>query len=220
MKPIAVVTTVANREDAHRLARTLVERKLAACAQISEIESIYHWQGEVQQAGELRVLFKTTDERYALVESTIRELHPYELPAIHAFAFEHVYPAYARVDRGECGRLWKGPLRYARDDRVLRSAPAVIPERQRGGPGGHANGRLLHLAAFQHPGPALLHFRPGSPAPWAWRATSGNRTDRPPCPCGRHRIRPGPAGSNGGTRLDGPVDGSVGIRHLDMEGDG
>jgi periplasmic divalent cation tolerance protein len=69
MKPIAVVTTVANREDAHRLARTLVERKLAACA--------------------------TTDERYGLVESTIRELHPYELPAIHAFAFEHVYPAYA-----------------------------------------------------------------------------------------------------------------------------
>ena len=49
MKPIAVVTTVANREDAHRLARTLVERKLAACAQISEIESIHHWKGAVQQ---------------------------------------------------------------------------------------------------------------------------------------------------------------------------
>ena len=95
MKPIAVVTTVANREDAHRLARALVERKLAACAQISEIESVYHWKGAVQQEPELRVLFKTTDERYALVESTIRELHPYELPAIHAFAFEHVYPAYA-----------------------------------------------------------------------------------------------------------------------------
>ena len=47
MKPIAVVTTVANREDAHRLARILVERKLAALAQISEIESIYHWQGDV-----------------------------------------------------------------------------------------------------------------------------------------------------------------------------
>ena len=59
MKPIAVVTTVANREDAHRLPRTLVERKLAACAQISEIESIYHWKGEVQQERELRVLFKT-----------------------------------------------------------------------------------------------------------------------------------------------------------------
>ena len=95
MKPIAVVTTVANRDDAHRLARALVERKLAACAQISEIESVYHWKGAVQQEPELRVLFKTTDERYALVESAIRELHPYDLPAIHAFAFEHVYAAYA-----------------------------------------------------------------------------------------------------------------------------
>ena len=95
MKPIAVVTTVANRDDAHRLARALVERRLAACAQISEIESVYRWKGEVQQEPELRVLFKTTDERYALVESAIRELHPYELPAIHAFAFAHVYPAYA-----------------------------------------------------------------------------------------------------------------------------
>jgi periplasmic divalent cation tolerance protein len=95
MKPIAVVTTVASREDARRLAHTLVERKLAACAQISEIESVYRWKGAVQQEPELRILFKTTDERYALVESTIRELHPYELPAIHAFAFEHVYAAYA-----------------------------------------------------------------------------------------------------------------------------
>ena len=95
MKPIAVVTTVASREEAQRLARTLVERKLAACAQISEIESVYRWQGEVQQEPEFRILFKTTDERYGLVENAIRDLHSYELPAIHAFAFEHVFPAYA-----------------------------------------------------------------------------------------------------------------------------
>lgn len=95
MKLIAVVTTVAKREDALRLAHALVERKLAACAQISAIESVYSWKDEIQHEPELRVLFKTTDERYALVESTIRELHSYELPAIHAFALEHVYPAYA-----------------------------------------------------------------------------------------------------------------------------
>ena len=95
MKPIAVVTTVASREEAHRLAHALVERKLAACAQISEIESVYRWKGEVQQEPEFRILFKTTDERYELVESTIRDLHSYKLPAIHAFAFEHVFPAYA-----------------------------------------------------------------------------------------------------------------------------
>jgi periplasmic divalent cation tolerance protein len=95
MKPIAVVTTVGSRADAQRLAHALVERRLAACAQISEIESIYRWKDAVQQEPEFRVLFKTTDQRYGLVESAIRELHSYELPAIHAFAFEHVHPAYA-----------------------------------------------------------------------------------------------------------------------------
>jgi len=95
MRPIAVFTTVASRDDAHRLARALVERKLAACAQISDIESIYRWQDEVRQEPECRILLKTTEERYPLVESTIRELHPYDLPAIHAFAIEHIDPAYA-----------------------------------------------------------------------------------------------------------------------------
>ena len=36
----------------------------------------------------------TVDERYAAVESAIRDMHPYELPAIHAFALEHVLPVY------------------------------------------------------------------------------------------------------------------------------
>ena len=95
MTAIAVVTTAGSRDEAQRLARTLVERKLAACAQISEIESVYRWKGQVQQEPEFRILFKTTDQRYAEVESAIRELHSYEMPAIHAFAFEHVLPAYA-----------------------------------------------------------------------------------------------------------------------------
>jgi len=95
MTAIAVVTTVGNREEARRLALTLVERGLAACAQISEIESIYRWKDVVQREPEFRLLLKTSDERYPEVERAIRELHSYELPAIHAFAFEHILPAYA-----------------------------------------------------------------------------------------------------------------------------
>jgi periplasmic divalent cation tolerance protein len=95
MKPVAVVTTVATREQARALARALVERRLAACAQISEIESFYTWQGSVQHDPEFRVLFKTTAERYEAVEAAIRELHAYELPAIHAYAFDRVYAPYA-----------------------------------------------------------------------------------------------------------------------------
>jgi periplasmic divalent cation tolerance protein len=104
MKLIAVYTTVARRGDARRMARALVERKLAACAQISEIESFYSWQGTVQNEPEWRILFKTTVERYAAVEAAIRELHGYELPAIHAVLMEHVFAPYADwVEKGSTG---------------------------------------------------------------------------------------------------------------------
>ena len=95
MKPIAVVTAVAGKKEARAMARSLVESRLAACAQISRIESVYAWKGAIEHGKEYRVLFKTTEERYPAVENAIRDLHSYELPAIHAFAFEHVYPAYA-----------------------------------------------------------------------------------------------------------------------------
>lgn len=95
MTSIGVFTTVGTREEANRLAHALVERRLAACAQISEIRSVYTWKGAVQDETEFRVLVKTTGERYPAVERAIRELHSYELPAIHAVRFEHVYEPYA-----------------------------------------------------------------------------------------------------------------------------
>ena len=96
MKPIAVVTTVASREEAQRVALTLVERGLAACARdLRDRERLPLAGRGAAKVSEFRILLKTTDERYEQVESAIRDLHPYELPAIHAFAFEHVFPAYA-----------------------------------------------------------------------------------------------------------------------------
>jgi periplasmic divalent cation tolerance protein len=104
MNLVAVYTTVATREDARRMAKALVERKLAACAQISEIESFYSWKGAVQNEAEWCILFKTTAGQYAAVEAAIRELHTYELPAIHAVAVEHVFPPYANwVEEGSSG---------------------------------------------------------------------------------------------------------------------
>ncbi|MFQ6007112.1 MAG: divalent-cation tolerance protein CutA [Woeseia sp.] len=94
MNCIAVVTTIGSIVEAQSLARALVERKLAACAQISVIESFYTWNDEVQNDKEYRVLFKTVNQRYTEIEDAIRELHSYDLPAIHAFAFEQVYAAY------------------------------------------------------------------------------------------------------------------------------
>jgi periplasmic divalent cation tolerance protein len=102
MSVIAVFTTVATREQARTLAEQLVERRLVACAQISEIESYYRWQGAVQHEPECRLLLKTTAAAYAAVEDAIRELHPYDLPAIHAVAFEQAFAPYADWVEREC----------------------------------------------------------------------------------------------------------------------
>ncbi len=73
----------------------MVERRLAACAQITAIESIYRWQGAVEHESEFRLLLKTHAGGYAALEAALRERHPYELPAIHAIATEQAYAAYA-----------------------------------------------------------------------------------------------------------------------------
>jgi periplasmic divalent cation tolerance protein len=95
MSCIAVFTTVGKLAEAQAISRALVERKLAACAQISEIESVYVWNGAVQNEKEFRILLKTTRERYAEVETAIRELHPYDLPAVFSVPFDQVYPPFA-----------------------------------------------------------------------------------------------------------------------------
>lgn len=104
MKFIAVYTTVASHEEAGNMARVLVEKKLAACAQLSEIESFYDWQGSVQNEREWQVIFKTTAARYADVEQAIRDLHSYELPAIYALAVTDLFAPYgAWVEAGATG---------------------------------------------------------------------------------------------------------------------
>ncbi|HZD32995.1 MAG TPA: divalent-cation tolerance protein CutA [Candidatus Angelobacter sp.] len=76
-----VLTTVGVQEKAEWLARTLVERRLAACVNIvGPIRSIYRWKGEVENEQEYLLLIKTAAERSAEVAAAFAELHPYELP--------------------------------------------------------------------------------------------------------------------------------------------
>jgi len=95
MSCIAIATTVATRPDAQRLARALVEARLAACAQITAIESVYIWKDAVQQEAELRIVFKTTAGLREAAIAAIAARHPYEVPEIHAEPLEHVHPPYA-----------------------------------------------------------------------------------------------------------------------------
>ena len=92
---LLILTTVGQADDAQRLARTLVEEGLCACAQIERIDSVYSWKGEVVQEPEWRILFKTATDRYSQVEKRLRALHPYELPAIYSLRPEQALPAFA-----------------------------------------------------------------------------------------------------------------------------
>ena len=95
MNTIAVLTTIDSEERARAMAESLVERKLAACVQISAIDSVYEWQGAIQNDREYRLMAKTLASRYADIEAAIRELHTYDLPAIYAIELTEVFAPYA-----------------------------------------------------------------------------------------------------------------------------
>ena len=91
---IAIFTTTDNLEEARKLANTLVEQKLAACAQISEIESFYTWDKEIQNDQEFRIMVKTTKDKYKDVEKAILKIHSYDLPAIFAVDVDELHKSY------------------------------------------------------------------------------------------------------------------------------
>ncbi len=95
METILVISNLPDQESAQVLARTLIERRLAACVNImAPCTSVYRWRGEVETATEVPVLMKTTRERYAALEAAIKEMHPYELPEIIAVPLSVGLPAY------------------------------------------------------------------------------------------------------------------------------
>ncbi|MBL8346680.1 MAG: divalent-cation tolerance protein CutA [Rubrivivax sp.] len=95
MKLLLVCTTVGQVEDARRIATAAVERGLAACVHIDAIESVYRWQGALQQDTEQRLMFKTTDAAAPALRALILEMHPYELPALYTLEVSEASPAYA-----------------------------------------------------------------------------------------------------------------------------
>lgn len=84
-----VLTTAGTKEEAHKIARALVERQLAACVNIvHQVESVYRWEGEVEQASEFLLIVKTTETAFAGIREAIKELHSYDLPECVCLAVE------------------------------------------------------------------------------------------------------------------------------------
>ena len=76
-----VLSTAGSQAEAQRIARTLVEEKLAACVNIIPgIESHYRWKNNLESAQEWLLIVKTTASISMIVRDRIKELHSYELP--------------------------------------------------------------------------------------------------------------------------------------------
>ena len=82
---IVVETTTAAKENAERIARRLLDRKVAACVQISKVQSLFRWEGRVEVAEEFKVRAKGLRKHLESMERCIRELHPYDVPEIIAY---------------------------------------------------------------------------------------------------------------------------------------
>ena len=84
-----VLCSAGSEDEARKIARHLVEQRLAACVNIvPRMESIYRWQGKLESSGEWLLLIKTTVERFPAVRDAIRDLHSYELPECIAISIE------------------------------------------------------------------------------------------------------------------------------------
>ena len=91
-----MISTASNAEEADRIARTLVEEQLAACASlIPAAQSIFRWQGKVEEAYETILLIKTSAERLDALEARLHQLHSYSCPELLSI----------RVDEGSQGYL-------------------------------------------------------------------------------------------------------------------
>jgi periplasmic divalent cation tolerance protein len=82
---IVAMTTLPDAGSAKALVRSLVDRHLIACGTVIDpVTSIYRWEGTVEESTEVQVLVKTHRDRFAELETALRDLHPYDVPELLA----------------------------------------------------------------------------------------------------------------------------------------
>jgi periplasmic divalent cation tolerance protein len=79
-EPWLALTTEANHQNAEALARLALERRLAACVALTPVHAYYHWQGAIEAATEVQVLFKTDRHRLEALERLVHGRHSYQCP--------------------------------------------------------------------------------------------------------------------------------------------
>jgi periplasmic divalent cation tolerance protein len=84
-----VLTAAGSEPEAKKIARHLVENRMAACVNIiPQVASVYRWQGKVEEASEWLLVIKTTTAAFESVRLAIARLHSYEIPECVSLAIE------------------------------------------------------------------------------------------------------------------------------------
>lgn len=91
------MTNAPDLPTAQAIARSVVDAKLAACVNIlPAVQSVFRWQGMVEEASEVSLLIKTTQQRYAQLQAAIVAAHPYEVPEVIGWPLAAGHPPYMR----------------------------------------------------------------------------------------------------------------------------
>jgi len=92
-----VLVTARDQGEAQRIAEQVVNERLAACVNIVPgVSSTYVWRGEVERAGEVLLLMKTSREKLDYLFKRVKELHSYEVPELLALPIERSSPEYLK----------------------------------------------------------------------------------------------------------------------------
>ncbi len=101
---VVAFCTFPDAETARRIARELVELRLAACGNVlPQVHSIYRWQGKIDSADEALAIFKLPASGYRDFETKLRSLHPYDVPEIISCPIDRGLPEYLRWVAENCG---------------------------------------------------------------------------------------------------------------------
>ena len=100
MKIVLIQTTCGTKEEARKIAKVLIEEKLAACIQMFEIESFYNWNNEFCCDNETLLNIKTRKDNFEEIKSRILELHSYDLPEIIQLDITNASEEYLKFIKG------------------------------------------------------------------------------------------------------------------------
>jgi periplasmic divalent cation tolerance protein len=77
-----VYITCKDKEEARKISKALLEKKLIACSNMFPIESMYWWKGKIEEDNEVVILAKTKEKNYEKIKEEVKKLHSYEVPCI------------------------------------------------------------------------------------------------------------------------------------------